>query len=442
MSVAANAVAPGRPVSRALWISLLAGAAVLALAWWLRHLPPPSQSVLYGQLDFANGLLALTYAGAAFARFCGNRYRLSLILAGAFALNGVILLGLSVMAGTAELPGAALPLRDSAAWVFTRTLLALLFIAPLFVERMLVDSHRPNREIAQMLVFVAVATLLLSVIHHFLPEHLVVRPSGIFSRPANLFPAVLFLAAVAGYQRRLAANHSLFDRSLVVAAALNFLCCLSATQSLADFDAPFRLAAILQFAGYVVLLGAAFFDNVQLFDTIRGLATTDALTGLANYRRMMESLDAELLRSARTGRPFSVLLFDLNGLKSINDRHGHLVGSRAICRVARVLRGDSRTVDVPARYGGDEFALLLPETGPAAAADVLRRVCLHVSQDGELPLLSISAGAASFPDDGDTVESLLAAADRSLYRAKEHSGLPADPAHAGAAAAPSGPERR
>jgi two-component system cell cycle response regulator len=182
---------------------------------------------------------------------------------------------------------------------------------------------------------------------------------------------------------------------------------------------------------------------VQLFERVRGLAVTDALTGLANYRRMMESLDSELLRSARTGRPFSVALFDLDGLKAINDRYGHLVGSRAICRVANVLRSNSRTVDVPARYGGDEFALVLPETGADAAADVLRRVCLHISQDSEFPPLSVSAGFASFPQGGETVETLLEAADRSLYQAKPR--RPAD-AHQNArtsvAATPSGRDQR
>lgn len=406
-----------------IWVSLLAGAGVGALAWWLRYLPAPRESLFYAQLTFADGLLALVFAAAAFARFRGNRQRLSLVLAGAFALNGVILVSFGLTPGALSASQLFFPLPDSTASVFTRTLLALLLLAPVLIERSLVISRHPNREIAITLSLVVLAAAAISVLHHELPPALLIRPTGIFSRPGNLFPATLFLVAAIGYRLRLKGKVSLFDRSLCIASALYFACCLAASQSIADFDAPFRLAAVLQFAGYVVLLGAAVFDNVQLFDNIRHLAATDPLTGLANYRRMMEALDAELLRSERTGRPFSVVLFDLNALKAINDRYGHLTGSRAICRVANVLRGNSRTIDLPARYGGDEFALLLPETGSAEAEEFLHRICGCVLQDAEVPAISISAGLASYPRDGRSIDALLAAADRSLYRAKPQTQL-------------------
>jgi len=93
---------------------------------------------------------------------------------------------------------------------------------------------------------------------------------------------------------------------------------------------------------------------------VRQLAITDPLTGLANYRRLLSALDLEIKRYGRTGRSFAILLLDLNGLKKINDSHGHVVGSRALCRLGEVLRAHCREVDTPARYGGDEFAVDWP----------------------------------------------------------------------------------
>jgi diguanylate cyclase (GGDEF)-like protein len=102
----------------------------------------------------------------------------------------------------------------------------------------------------------------------------------------------------------------------------------------------------------------------------------------------------------------------------INDLHGHLVGSRAICRLASVLRIHSRAMDTAARYGGDEFAVVLPEAGEEAAASVSRRICERLAKDGEHPHVTVSVGAAVFPRDGETIDSLFDAADRALYGMK------------------------
>ncbi len=405
-----------------LWLSLLAGAGVLALAWLLRQVPPPHDATLYGQMEFADGLLALIFAVAALARFRGTYDRHPLIFAVGFAVNGIILLGLTLAFSPTALRDLGLPLRDPTTWVFSRTLLALLFLVPLFIERSLLVARHPNREIAVALVLVVLLTTVLSSIHSVLPIEMVVRPSGLLPRPGNLFPGALFLVATIGYWHRLGEENRVFDRSAAFAAGLNFLCCVAAAESVKVLDAPFVLGATLSFASYVVLLGGVLFDNVRLFDRIRHMAATDPLTGLANYRGMMESLETERLRCERTGRVFAVALFDLDGLKTINDRYGHLVGSRAICRVASVLRRESRVVDVAARYGGDEFALVLPETSVLAASDVVRRVCSRVSQDSKFPPISVSAGIAGFPQDGQTIESLLVAADRKLYRVKGRPG--------------------
>jgi diguanylate cyclase (GGDEF)-like protein/PAS domain S-box-containing protein len=153
-------------------------------------------------------------------------------------------------------------------------------------------------------------------------------------------------------------------------------------------------------------------------DHFRHLAATDALTGLANYRRLCEEVDCEIKRSDRTSRAFAVLLFDLNGMKQINDTHGHLAGNRALCRMADIFRLSCRSIDTIARYGGDEFAIVLPETTAKDAGLLAQRICKGLAEDTGVPALSVSLGIAVYPDDGKTIESLLQTADHALYAMK------------------------
>jgi diguanylate cyclase (GGDEF)-like protein/PAS domain S-box-containing protein len=155
-----------------------------------------------------------------------------------------------------------------------------------------------------------------------------------------------------------------------------------------------------------------------LEEQLRHQASSDSLTGLANHRRLFEVLHAEICRSKRTQRGFSLVLLDLDGLKVINDRFGHLTGDRALCRLAQILADCSRSIDTAARHGGDEFALVLPETGVGAASMVARRICELLAKDAEKPALSVSIGVASFPKEAETIGTLLYAADKALYEMK------------------------
>src|SRR5712664_2312020 len=155
----------------------------------------------------------------------------------------------------------------------------------------------------------------------------------------------------------------------------------------------------------------------QLEDHLRQQAARDPLTGLANYHHLAAVLNMEIKRSERTGQEFALLLFDLDGLKQINDRYGHLTGSHAICRVADVL-SFCRDIDTAGRYGGDEFAVVLPETGAEAASQVARRICDSIANDGMGPLLSVSVGVAVYPHDGESIEVLLRKADVAMYAMK------------------------
>ncbi len=156
----------------------------------------------------------------------------------------------------------------------------------------------------------------------------------------------------------------------------------------------------------------------ELEDSLRDQASKDSLTGLANYRHLIDVLDSEIKRSARTGRQFALLLFDLDHLKKINDRCGHLTGNRALCRLADALCLGCRDIDTPARFGGDEFALVLPETGAEPAGLVAERIRHALASDSSEPRLSVSVGTAIYPRDGQAIEALLSAADVALYAAK------------------------
>jgi diguanylate cyclase (GGDEF)-like protein/PAS domain S-box-containing protein len=167
----------------------------------------------------------------------------------------------------------------------------------------------------------------------------------------------------------------------------------------------------------------------ELEDHLRRQAASDPLTGLANYRHLVDVLDLEIRRSKRTNREFALLFFDLDGLKLINDQQGHMIGSQALCRLADVLCSCCRDIDTPARFGGDEFALVLPETEAEAANLVARRVCESAADDDKGPKLSVSVGVAVYPQDGDTIESLLCHADAALYSMKQQRSLLAQIPH-------------
>jgi len=198
------------------------------------------------------------------------------------------------------------------------------------------------------------------------------------------------------------------------------VCHAAAAFSRQLFDGPFFLAELSKTSSYIVMLSGALLEQARLFEQVRSMAVTDPLTGLSNYRRLISVLEAELDRSRRTQRPFSVVLLDMDGLKIINDHYGHLTGSRALVRIGKILRNHSRAIDTAARYGGDEFALVLPEAGKDIASRVVSRIRERLAAEPERPALSVSAGVAAYPEDGDTPEKLLGSADRALYAMKHH----------------------
>lgn len=159
----------------------------------------------------------------------------------------------------------------------------------------------------------------------------------------------------------------------------------------------------------------------DLVERLNQAARTDALTGLLNRRAFDEHLEQEIARAGRTQRPFAVLLGDLDGFKEINDRYGHPVGDATLVLVGQVLQGATRSVDTVARVGGDEFALLLPESDEEQGwvlVERLRRYLTDALADHDPPV-GISIGLVMYPRDGDTADALRASVDRALYAAKD-----------------------
>jgi diguanylate cyclase (GGDEF)-like protein len=404
------------------WIlGVAAGISFFVLTVWLRQLPFSSEPILYSYLQIVGSLICFTYAANAMMRFRGTHDRRTLILAFGFVLSGVIETIATFNFYDILASGASGQMRVPLAWMVSRTLLALVLIAALVVERRVPNSRDPGREIAIALIVVVAVAYLTSAAYLGSPLEPGMHPRALIARPGDMFPALLFAIAAIGFVRRQRRSASAVDRTFLVAVWMNVACHIVASQSERLLDAPFTLAQVLKVTSYALVLGGALVDNARLFDQVRQLAVTDPLTGLSNYRTLINVMETEIQRSGRTGRPFAILLLDLDGLKGINDRHGHLTGSRAICRLANVLRVHSRAMDTAARYGGDEFAVVLPEAGSEAATSVSRRICERLAKDGEVPHVTVSVGAAVFPQDGETIDALFNAADRALYGMKGRS---------------------
>ena len=395
---------------------------VLAAFLLRRDITFSPDAILVGYLQVVSGLLAFVFAAVTLVRFQGTQDRISLILGAGFLLSGAILTATSVLFFQFFPDFPSKVQWAPIAWWIGRMVLSLLFVVALLVERFLPRSRHPRGEIAGALLTVIALTYVLAATLRGLPPEVSRHPSAFFPNPEQLLPAVFFLVSLIWFRRRLAVEDSAFDRTIYAAAWLNVAAQLSAAQSARLLDAPFVFAQALMVLGYTVALGGALLENARLFEQVRHLAVSDPLTGLANYRRLLDVLENETERSDRTGRPFSVLLLDLDGLKNINDSYGHLVGSRAICRLAEALRIHCRAIDTAARYGGDEFALVLPESQDEEARLVANRIREVMANDDEPPRLSASIGIAIYRGGGERIETLLSEADKDLYVEKAKRG--------------------
>jgi diguanylate cyclase (GGDEF)-like protein len=181
-----------------------------------------------------------------------------------------------------------------------------------------------------------------------------------------------------------------------------------------------NLTALILLA-YVAMVIAR--DQRRTRDAAIRLSTVDPLTGLFNRTFFFAAIDREIARSARSGRGFCLLMMDLDGLKSINDRLGHFHGDRVLRGVGDVITAGVRRIDTAARYGGDEFVVVLPETDPTGAFVLAEKIRLGVAAmvldvPGDAPRPSISIGVVAYPDDGRSADELIISADGAMYASK------------------------
>lgn len=174
----------------------------------------------------------------------------------------------------------------------------------------------------------------------------------------------------------------------------------------------------------LMVLASLSAENAKLYRETQELAITDGLTKLLLRRQLLERLEGELKRSAQTEVPLSFILLDIDHFKAVNDNYGHPTGDKVLREIAQLLKKRVRDVDLCGRYGGEEFAVLLPATDVKGAKLVAERIREGIRKElfelrGESKTITVSLGVASFPDDARTMEALIERADEALYRSKE-----------------------
>ena len=409
-----------RPAGRPWWLAVVACISAVVLGTFLRDLNIVLNPLAWSSAEIISALLSFTIAASVLVRYYGTSNRVSLLLGLTFAVTGIIHLG-AIFEFYDHFLKHSEQTRVPVSWMIGQTLLGLLLLVACVINKWLPWPRDPRKNVVALFAIVVSATCLVSVTFLVFPITPTIHPHSPTPRVWELLPAAIFMIAAVALNGVKESEVFVFDTALVWVAGLNVMSHLIASQSARLLDASAGVAELVNAISYIFLLGATLLDNARLFRQVRTLAISDSLTGLANYRHLIDVLQGELERSGRTSRPFSLLLMDLDGLKKINDRHGHVIGSRALCRVATILRLNSRSIDTAARYGGDEFALVLPETNVAAAEQVVDRVRNCLLADEEIPQLSLSIGIATFPKCGVTVQQLIEFADRALYAMKEQS---------------------
>jgi diguanylate cyclase (GGDEF)-like protein len=313
------------------------------------------------------------------------------------------------------------------AWTYLLAVTAIVAVSGLW----------PDTE-AAILVLLAIAGLFIVVVHDLLPSEALGSAKFVVEGSVGItFAALLVLLTgqeaspffftfpliVAGAALVVSPSVTV---GLATAASLAYLAAVllpidgTPLEPMAVATVAINLSALLLLA-YVAMVIAR--EQRRSRDAAIRLSTIDSLTGLFNRSFLFAAVEREIARSGRSGRGFCLLMMDLDGLKIVNDRFGHHLGDRLLDGVGAEIRTGVRRIDTPARYGGDEFVVLCPETDPTGAfilAEKIRQgiADLAVEADDEVIHPTVSVGVVAFPTDGATADALFISADQAMYRSK------------------------
>ena len=314
-----------------------------------------------------------------------------------------------------------------ASWVFLLATTTLVAVTGLWLQNQ-----------AAIFVLLALAGLFVLVVHDLLPANALGPAKFVLEGSVAITVATLLVALTGGVASPFFFTFPLIvgGAALVVSPSLTLL--LAATAALGYLLAVIlgspagsggsataaavgiNLTAMILLA-YVAMVIAR--EQRRTRDAAIRLSTIDPLTSLFNRGFFFAALEREIARSARSGRGFCLLMMDLDELKAINDKLGHFHGDRVLRSVSEVIASGVRKIDTAARYGGDEFVVLLPETDPTGAFVLAEKIRIGVvDMDLELPTPmlrpSLSVGVVSYPDDGTTADELMISADGAMYASK------------------------
>lgn len=285
-----------------------------------------------------------------------------------------------------------------------------------------------------IVILIAVTGLLLLVLQDVLPRTPVRRLRGPLQAVLALAFAGGLVALTGGFESPFTFAFPLIVGAGALLVAPRTALALALLASVAYLAAGFAVGArpeILPLVTMAVNLTGVFLlayigaavgrEQRRARDAAIRLSTIDSLTGLYNRTFFFTALEREIARGDRSGRAFCLVMIDLDDLKSVNDRFGHVAGDQVLRSVADTVKGGARKIDVAARYGGDEFVALLPETDPTGGWVVAEKIRITIAEQGFPgvdPGPTVSVGIVSYPADGRSADALLVSADRAMYASK------------------------